>query len=189
MNGSQNGPMDFSKFLQSVPPEIADCLKQSLGDDYAKLQSGEEQPGPDLGQKTQACFRTMQPPPPQPQNFNSSSWNGLPPGSNPSGSYNASDWNGLPPCGGPDAPCPSSSSGTYQGTMPPPDNFTPPPSGTYEGTMPPPPSSDTYEAPLPPPPPPASDTTSSFLDHPGQANLLSVLGLFVQSLSQVLAGR
>lgn len=47
--------------FRSVPPEIAVCLKEKLGDNFEKMENGTLLPTPDLGEKMQACFSAFRP--------------------------------------------------------------------------------------------------------------------------------
>ncbi len=51
-------------FLRSAPPEVASCLKEKLGADFDKLQSGEGNMTQEFGEKMRTCFETF-----RPQNF------------------------------------------------------------------------------------------------------------------------
>ena len=49
--------------LQMAPPEIADCLKSTVGEDVLnKLQSGNFAPPRELGEQMRSCFEKMGPP-------------------------------------------------------------------------------------------------------------------------------
>ncbi len=60
----QEGRMKIQGMLQSVPPEVASCLKEKLGTDFDKLQSGEANVTQEFGDKMRGCFETF-----RPQNF------------------------------------------------------------------------------------------------------------------------
>jgi hypothetical protein len=61
--GGQGGPNPemVKGFLRSAPPEVAVCLKEKLGDDFDKLQTGAIPPTPDLGEKMKSCFSSFRP--------------------------------------------------------------------------------------------------------------------------------
>ncbi|MEK7209695.1 MAG: hypothetical protein AAB670_02115, partial [Patescibacteria group bacterium] len=53
----KEGFQQFQQGIESAPPEVADCLKSSLGSEtFEKLQSGRGLPGPQMGQAMRACF-------------------------------------------------------------------------------------------------------------------------------------
>ncbi|MBI5733070.1 hypothetical protein HY967_03885 [Candidatus Jorgensenbacteria bacterium] len=51
----------LSGFLRSAPPGVAECLKQKLGDRFLKIQTGEIQPGPEMGEIMRGCFESFRP--------------------------------------------------------------------------------------------------------------------------------
>ena len=56
--------MQMRQGLEQAPPEVADCLKSTVGEEvFTKLQSGGLPPR-DLGEKMQACFESFRPRPP-----------------------------------------------------------------------------------------------------------------------------
>lgn len=51
-----SAPPGLKGLLENAPPNVADCLKQSIGVEvFARLQAG-EQPSGDVGEKLRACF-------------------------------------------------------------------------------------------------------------------------------------
>jgi len=74
--GSEGGPggsgpgitgrpmMDRGEFLRSAPPGIVSCLREKIGDQIEKIQSGEIRPGPELEQVMRGCFESFRPQPP-----------------------------------------------------------------------------------------------------------------------------
>lgn len=64
MQGGGEGMPSADKiksYFQAFPAEVSACLKEKLGDDFDKLQTGETLPTPDLGQKMKACFSGFHP--------------------------------------------------------------------------------------------------------------------------------
>ena len=73
MGRGQGGPMNgegamqkpdpdmFKQFLRSAPPEVVACIKEQLGEDAAKIESGELIPTPEVGQKLHTCFGQFRP--------------------------------------------------------------------------------------------------------------------------------
>ncbi len=59
--GFKEGRPDVSSFLRSAPPGVAGCLKEKLGGDFEKIQSGESRPGPEIGEKLKSCFQEFRP--------------------------------------------------------------------------------------------------------------------------------
>ncbi|MEK9173290.1 MAG: hypothetical protein AAB594_01820 [Patescibacteria group bacterium] len=54
-------PSNLGGFLRSAPPEVAECLKSSLGDQFEKLKSGEPPTDPAIGEKIRGCFNQFHP--------------------------------------------------------------------------------------------------------------------------------
>src|SRR3989338_5016641 len=54
-------PPPIGDFLRTAPPEVASCVKEQLGADAAKVESGEFMPGPEFGQKMRSCFEQFRP--------------------------------------------------------------------------------------------------------------------------------
>lgn len=64
MQGGKQGMPSLEQIkatFRSVPPEVAACLKEKLGGDFEKIQTGIMLPTPDLGSKMQACFSSFRP--------------------------------------------------------------------------------------------------------------------------------
>ncbi|MDO8469917.1 MAG: hypothetical protein Q7S84_02795 [bacterium] len=58
------GKARFGEELRQAPPEIAECLKATVGEEVlAKLERGEGFPQKDLGEKMRSCFERMGPRP------------------------------------------------------------------------------------------------------------------------------
>ncbi len=55
------GRPSFGEFLRNAPPGVSSCLKGKLGDQFGKIQSGEAQPTPELGQTLKSCFEEFRP--------------------------------------------------------------------------------------------------------------------------------
>ena len=56
----QEGPIGF---LRNAPPRVTECVKEQIGDDFTKLQSGELHPTPEMEQKMRPCFEKNKPHP------------------------------------------------------------------------------------------------------------------------------
>lgn len=55
------GPEGLRGFLENAPPNVAECLKESVGDEvFSRIQSG-ERPAGEIGEKIKACFRQNPP--------------------------------------------------------------------------------------------------------------------------------
>ncbi|MBI2013413.1 MAG: hypothetical protein HYS87_01130 [Candidatus Colwellbacteria bacterium] len=60
----KEGLQEFSRGLEQAPPEVIECLKQSIGEaEFNRLLNGEGFPTPQLGEKMEACFQSFQPGP------------------------------------------------------------------------------------------------------------------------------
>lgn len=59
--GGEMGAPRFQNFVKTAPPEIEACLKDMLGDEFSKIQSGEKDPGPELMGKARSCFERFKP--------------------------------------------------------------------------------------------------------------------------------
>ncbi len=59
--GSPGGPSNLGGFLRSAPPEVTDCLRGALGDQFEKLKSGEPPTDPAIGEKIRGCFSEFRP--------------------------------------------------------------------------------------------------------------------------------
>ena len=55
------GAEKLQGFLRSAPREVASCLKERLGDEFEKLESGASKPTPELSEKMHACFEQFRP--------------------------------------------------------------------------------------------------------------------------------
>ncbi len=56
----QNNQSNF-EFLRNVPPQVLECVKGKLGNDFARIQSGGEKPTPEIGQMIKSCFGQFAP--------------------------------------------------------------------------------------------------------------------------------
>lgn len=56
----KEGLVRLKESLEMAPPEIAECLKQNLGENIIEdIESGKLMPGPDIGDKVKTCFESM----------------------------------------------------------------------------------------------------------------------------------
>lgn len=61
--GPQSNP-GFQEFLRNAPPQVLSCLKEKLGDDFEKLQTGGgAEISVDIRARMQSCFQTFRPAP------------------------------------------------------------------------------------------------------------------------------
>ena len=62
----EEGTSRFKEGFTSAPPEVAQCLKERVGEDVlSKIESGTFVPSPDLGEKMRSCFEEFLPRPPE----------------------------------------------------------------------------------------------------------------------------
>ncbi|MBI2033663.1 MAG: hypothetical protein HYT13_01040 [Candidatus Liptonbacteria bacterium] len=54
-------PQAIQGFIRSAPPGVSECLKAKLGDDFQKIEIGELQLTPEIGEKMKACFQEFRP--------------------------------------------------------------------------------------------------------------------------------
>ncbi len=59
--GNGPDPKKLQGFLRSAPPEVSTCLKEKLGEQFAKIESGESMPSPEIGDTMRACFESFRP--------------------------------------------------------------------------------------------------------------------------------
>ncbi len=52
----QNNEQGHTGFLRNASPQVLECVKEQVGDDFTKLQSGELHPTPEMEQKMRPCF-------------------------------------------------------------------------------------------------------------------------------------
>ena len=53
----EEGKKQFKNSLKQMPPEVLQCLKESIGSDkWAQIESGEKMPSRNIGEKMQQCF-------------------------------------------------------------------------------------------------------------------------------------